>query len=338
MTEVAENVSLAAHSTMRLGGPARFYAEVFDEEGVIKAIAFARDRAVPVRVIGFGSNIVWGDKGFDGLVIANRIPGIAIDDTTVSVGAGVEWDECVEETVAHELSGLEFLSLIPGTTGAVPVQNVGAYGAEVRDTITIVRAYDMQKNAFVDITNDQCRFAYRASRFNGEDAGRFVITNVTFALSFDVPKPPFYRSLQQYLDDHGREEYSPRTIRDAVISIRRSKLPDPDVVPNCGSFFKNPVISADAWKHIESKYPDAPHWDVEGGVKLSAAWLLDKAGFKQFRDPDTGMATYDKQPLVLINDGASSTADLLAFKQKIVDATEKQFGITLVQEPEFIES
>jgi UDP-N-acetylmuramate dehydrogenase len=338
-----ENVPLSGYSTMRLGGNARYLIEVSNRDEVVQAVSWAKQQNLPVIMIGSGSNIVWGDKGFNGLVLVNRIMGFEIfkeDDTNAyaTVGAGEVWDSVVERIVKLGYSGVAELSLIPGTTGATPVQNVGAYGREISETLTTVEAYDSQTNQLVTLRGSDCAFSYRSSRFKTTDKGRFFIISITLHVSVTEPKPPFYASLQTYFTEHGITEYSVQTIRDAVVAIRSAKLPDPALVANNGSFFENPIIDDVQGQSLMQDYPTAVFWRQDNGsVKVSAAWLIEQAGLKDVHDESTGMATWAKQPLIFVNEKARNTADLLAFKQKIVDAVKAKFGIELKQEPEFIE-
>jgi UDP-N-acetylmuramate dehydrogenase len=339
---ILENVSLAAYSTMGLGGPASYLADVSSRSEVAEAVGWARSRELPVIMIGGGSNIIWGDDGFSGLVLVDRIPGYAVneeddDNVYLNLGSGEPWDGVVGRSVSAGLTGIEALSLIPGSTGATPIQNVGAYGQEISQTLITVEAFDSQDGQFVTIPGSDCGFSYRDSRFKtGPDRGRFLITGITLRLRKGNPMPPFYRTLHVYLEEHRITEYTPAVIREAVIAIRTSKLPDPAVIRNTGSFFANPIVKADQASGLKEKFPGMPGWPVEGGTKLSAAWLIAEAGFKDYHDESTGMATWPRQPLVLINERARSTAGLLQFKQKIVDAVHDKFGITLEQEPELI--
>ncbi len=297
---------------------------------------------MPIIMIGGGSNIIWGDEGFPGLVAVNKISGFESfpeDDENlyITIGAGEEWDSVVERVVKMGYSGLEQLSLIPGTTGATPIQNVGAYGQEIANVLVSVEAYDTHGNKFVTIPASDCRFGYRTSRFKTTDKGRFLITHVTLHVTKTNPLPPFYSSLQSYLDEHQITMFTPQVIRDAVIAVRTSKLPDPDIVANNGSFFANPIITKEQLAQLRIKHPQIVYWEQENNkIKLSAAWLIETAGFKGVHDKETGMATWDKQALVLINEHAHHTADLLKFKQKIVDKVQHMFHITLEQEPELI--
>ncbi len=341
MIKPLENVDLSAYSTMRLGGSTRFLLNINNGQEIEPAVVWAQERALPIIMIGSGSNIIWSNAGYPGLVLVNKIMGWELREQAgqilITVGAGESWDSVVARSVEQNLSGIEQLSLIPGSTGATPIQNVGAYGREIADRLVSVHAYDTHDNKTVVIPKIDCDFGYRASRFKTSDRGRFLITSITLALNSDVPQLPFYSVLQNYLDEHHINDYTPANIRQAVIAIRTSKLPDPAVVANCGSFFANPIISSDDLWELGQKFPALPHWDVgQNMAKVSAAWMLEYLGFKGYHDPETGMATWDKHALVFINEKARSTADLLAFKQKIVEAVQAKFGITLQQEPELI--
>ena len=338
---VVENVSLRDYSAMRLGGKARFFGQAASEDELKKLVAWAKKQAVPIIVIGEGSNIVWRDRGFDGLLIANRITGREVLDedeksATIRVGAGEVWDSIVEWTVRKDLSGIEFLSAIPGLTGAAPVQNIGAYGAEISQTLVELNALDTHSDEFVVIKNQACGFAYRTSRFKTTDKGRFIITSITLKLSKSPPAPPFYESLEKYLAKRKIKDYTPRAIREAVTAIRAIKLPSPARVANNGSFFTNPIIDKKQFEQLQKKYPDIKGWPHGTKVKVSAGWLLEEAGFKGVHDQQTGMGTWPAQALVLVNEHAKNTADLLTFKQKIQTKVHQVFGIVLEQEPELL--
>lgn len=339
--DIRQDVGLSAYSTMGLGGPAAYLVEVDSREGLEQALAWASEHGLPALMIGGGSNIVWKDEGFPGLVLVNRIMGFEIredaEGSEVRVAAGEDWDSVVERCVAAGLTGIEALSLVPGSAGGTPVQNVGAYGQEIAETLVSVEAYDLQAGKFVNLAGGDCGFSYRDSRFKtGPDRGRFFITGLTLRLKKGNPSPPFYASVQKYFDEHGVKDYTPAVLREAVIAIRTSKLPNPAKIHNTGSFFANPIIGMDKFEELRARYPDIPNWRSGSGIKLAAAWLIGEAGFKDYHDEATGMATWPKQSLVLINEHAGSTADLLAFKRKIVDAVQAKFGITLVQEPELL--
>ena len=337
-----KNVSLAKYSTMRLGGKAAYLAEVHERGDIPNALEWAAEKKLPVIMIGGGSNIIWKDQGFKGLVLVNKIPGFSIVKTGdgehfVKVGAGEDWDNVVARTVRRGLHGIEALSLIPGTAGGTPIQNVGAYGQDVSQTLESVEAYDTKTKQFVHIAAADCDFAYRSSRFKHKDRGRFYITSLVFCLTKDLPEPPFYDALQRYLDTMGITEYTPKIIREVVIAIRRSKLPDPAKVANNGSFFGNPVVSASIYKKLKQQYPSIKAWETpDKKYKIPAGWLLETAGYKGFHDLRTGMATWEHQALVLVNEKAKTTADLLAFRDRIIKEVHQKFGITLEQEPELL--
>jgi UDP-N-acetylmuramate dehydrogenase len=338
---ILENVPLKLYSTMRLGGNASYVVDVKSKSEVRQAELWAEAKQLPVMMIGGGSNIIWRDDGFRGLLMVNKIPGFKKlaedgDSMTIWIGAGKTWDKAVAETVALGLTGIEALSLIPGITGATPIQNVGAYGQEVSQTMVSLEAYDRFEKDFVTITNDQCAFSYRMSRFKSVDKGRFLITSVIFKLRKGNPVPPFYESVQSYFDEHGVTEYTPAALRKAVVAIRSAKLPDPAKVPNTGSFFANPIVDASVFKAIKKKHKEVVAWPHGKEFKLSAGWLIEAAGFKGKTDRATGMRVSEKQALVIINESAHHTSDLLDFRQKIMDAVQKEFGITLQQEPELV--
>jgi UDP-N-acetylmuramate dehydrogenase len=341
--EMQENVSLQGYSTMRLGGTARYLTVVTERHHVAEAYAWARQQSLPVIMIGGGSNIFWRDEGFPGLVLVNKIlryEDFAEDELNhyITVGAGENWDSVVERTVAAGLSGIECLSLIPGSAGGTPVQNVGAYGQEIANTLVSVEAYDTQTGTYVNIPASDCGFDYRTSHFKTDQRGRYCITGMTLHLTTSQPQPPFYGAVQNYLEEHQLTNPTAVDLRTAVITIRSAKLPDPAMVANNGSFFANPVISSTDFAELAYNFDsDVPHWEVGNDqVKVPAAWLLEQTGFKDFHDPETGMATWHNQPLVLVNEHAKTAADLLAFKQKIIDAVQAKFGISLVQEPELL--
>lgn len=340
---IFHGVTLADFSTMRLGGPAAHLAEIHSRSELTEALAWASSQALPVIMIGGGSNIFWRDEGFAGLVLVNKITGYEVfeedeQNVYVTLGAGENWDSVVARTVEAGFTGIEALSLIPGTVGGTPVQNVGAYGQEIAQTLTSVEAFDVQSNTIVNIAASDCAFGYRTSRFKVADKGRFFITAITLHLTRGNLQPPFYPALQQYLTDHNITDTSPAAIREAVIGIRSAKLPDPALVSNNGSFFANPVVSQAQLAGIQAATGvSVPYWPTQEGLaKVSAAWLVENAGFKDYHDAETGMATWSKQPLVLVNEAARTTANLLTFKQKIIDAVQAKFNITLQQEPELL--
>lgn len=339
---IQDNVPLQAYSTMRLGGTAAYLSEVNDRFEIPKLLAWAKERQLPVLMVGDGSNLFWRDEGFPGLVLVNRIMRFEVfeqDETTwyLTVGAGENWDSTVARSVSMGLNGIAELSLIPGTAGATPVQNVGAYGREISEVLVTIEAYDTQTERFVTIPASEGNFGYRTSRFKTTDKGRYFITAITMVLRKENVQPPYYDAVQTYLKENNISEPRPVDVRGAVIEIRSNKLPDPKLVANNGSFFANPIIPQAQLVPLREAFMNIKYWaHGDSDVKVSAAWLIEEAGFKDFHDSETGMATWPKQPLVLVNEHANSTADLLHFKQKIIDAVQAKFGITLQQEPELL--
>lgn len=341
--QIQENVSLKPYSTMRLGGNAKYLAEVHNKNELIELLQWSNGMQLPTVMIGEGSNIIWTDSGYSGLVIVNKISGYEVkrintEQAIFTFGSGEPWDKTVQRTVELGYSGLEQLSYIPGTVGGTPVQNVGAYGQEISNVLVEVEAYDSQTDKFVIIPSEQCGFGYRTSRFKTNDKRRFFITAVSVKLTKQHLQPPFYTTLQQYFDDRNIREYSPAIVRQAVIDIRTSKLPDPNEKANNGSFFSNPIVSDSVFEKLNQQFRDIPHWSVsKNKYKLSAAWLIEQSGFsKGFQDIHTGMGLWPKQALVVVNNSAKSAKDLQSFKDKIIKAVETKFDITLEQEPETI--
>ena len=337
MIDIHTNIPLKNYTTMRIGGPARFMAEVRSIPELIELCATAHDQNLNIVVLGGGSNIVANDDGFNGLVIRIRIPGFDIisDDlntTSIKVGAGESWDETVKKTVDMRLTGMEALSAIPGTVGASPVQNIGAYGQEVSETITAVEALDLTTNAMVTLTNEQCQFSYRDSIFRSAEKGRYIITSVTFALSKNTPQPPFYEAVQTYFETHSVSLFTAQAVRDAVVAIRSEKLPDPALLPNCGSFFKNAMVEEWQLKEIQAKYPTMPSYAMaDGRFKIPSGWLIETVGLKG--QSFNGMKVHDKNALVLINESAQSYADLAAARDTIIGKVRDTFQIVMEQEP-----
>ncbi len=335
--DIHTNIPLKNYTTMRLGGNARFMTEVHTSNDVAEVCRNARVQNLPIFILGGGSNVIVRDEGFNGIVIRNRIPGfdVVTDDpshTTLKIGAGENWDEIVRRTVEMNLSGIEAMSAIPGTAGAAPVQNVGAYGQEIADTLVSLEAYDITTDAFVTLTGVDCGFSYRHSIFRGDAAGRYVITSITIQLYKAAPQPPFYAAIQDYFDAHDITIYTPQIIRDAVIDIRKNKLPDPTVMPNTGSFFKNAIVEDWQLADLRKEYPDIPTYDMpDGRYKVPTGWLIEQAGYKG--KTLHGMRVHDKNALVLINESATSYDDLAQAREEVMGAVRDKFRITIEQEP-----
>jgi len=335
--EIHTNIPLKNFTTMKLGGPARFMTEVRTVEEAVAVYRNAHAKNLPTFILGGGSNIIASDEGYAGIIIRVRIPGFDIiaDDlnsTTIKIGAGENWDEVVKRTVDMNLSGVEAMSMIPGTSGAAPVQNVGAYGQEIADTLVSLEAYDSQTDAMVTLQNAACGFAYRDSIFRGDQKGRYVITSITVKLSKSQPSPPFYDALQSYFDAHGITFFTQQTVRDAVIAIRTEKLPDPTVTPNTGSFFKNAIVEGWQLDELRQSHPDIKAFDMGNGTfKIPTGWLIEHTGLKG--KVLHGMRVHDKNTLVLINESATGYADLALARDEIIGAVRDTFRIQIEQEP-----
>lgn len=334
---IQENVSFAKLTTMKIGGNARYVQEVFSMQELTEAYENAKTKSLPILVLGDGSNIIAHDEGFDGLIIKIKIPGFKVinddeDSTIIRIGAGENWDSVVERTVQMNLCGIEAMSWIPGTAGAAPVQNTGAYGQEIADVLVSIEAFDTKYNQPVIIKRQDCHFAYRASIFKDEEPGRYIITYITIKLSKLNPKPPFYDSLQKYFDEKNISTFTPQLVRDVVIEMRREKLPDPKTKPNSGSFFKNTIINSDKLNELKTKFPNIPSYPtVNNQYKIPTGWLIENADLKG--KLFNGMRVHDKNALVLINESANSYNDLAEARQQIIDSVYNVFGIKIEQEP-----
>lgn len=335
--QVHTNIPLQNYTTMRLGGPARAMASATSIEDVVTLYRNAKAQNLPIFVLGGGSNVLASDQGFSGIVLLNRIKGFeVISDTPseviIKVGSGEVWDEVVARTVEMGLSGIEALSAIPGTAGAAPVQNIGAYGQEVADTLLSLEAYDSASDSMVLLEASELGFAYRHSIFRGEAAGKYCITSITLRLYRATPQPPFYAALQKYLDENAISFYTPQIIRQAVMAIRQEKLPDPTERPNTGSFFKNAIIESWLYNDLISRYPEMPSYDMPGGnYKIPTGWLIEQAGLKG--ELLHGMRVHDKNALVLINESATSYQDLAQARGEIIQRVYDMFQIQIEQEP-----
>lgn len=336
---------MGPYTTFGVGGDARFFVDVKDEAGLVEAFGWAKERGLPVFVLGGGSNLLVSDDGFDGLVLHVAIPGVERDGASFDVGGGESWDAFVDQTIAAGCAGVECLAGIPGSVGATPVQNVGAYGQEVAQTIESVRAFDRVSGSFVEMAAAECRFRYRTSVFNTEERGRYVITRVRFRLR-DGGEPTLrYADLQRHFA--GRER-TPTLgeVAEAVRAIRNSKgmviVPgDPDT-QSAGSYFKNPIVAAGTVARVAeaaavetARVPVFPAGD--GRAKLSAAWLIEQAGFgKGFRIGAAGIST--KHSLALTNRGGAMCADILRLESRVRDGVRERFGVELEREPVLVGS
>jgi UDP-N-acetylmuramate dehydrogenase len=340
--ELKENVSLKNLTTFKVGGKARYLAKVKDKKELVDAINFTRKKNIPIFVLGGGSNVLISDKGFGGLVICyvgRKVSFKKIDEEHILVkaDAGVIWDKLVELVVKKNLQGIEFLSGIPGTVGASPVQNIGAYGQELKDVFYKLVAYDLKSNKFVKFDRKKCQFGYRESFFKKpENKGRFIITSVTLRLNRNTSPKIKYTSLVEYLDKKGIKKPTLKEVRQAILELRRQKLEDPAIFGNAGSFFKNPIIKENLFKEFARKYPDIPHFPAgTKKIKLFAGWLIEKAGWKGKKYKNAAVS--NKNALVIVNPKGQATArEIKELSEKIIEDVYRKFNIKLEPEVQLI--
>ena len=338
---IHENVPLAPLTTFGVGGPARYFIDAPDEQTVLEAIRWAKEKDLPIFVLGGGSNLLVADAGFPGLVLRIGIRGIQLTrengNTIVHAGAGEDWDRLVALCVEKDLSGIECLSGIPGSVGGTPVQNVGAYGQEISEVLVSVRAYDRSADRIVELSRDECGFAYRTSLFNTTAKDRYAVLHVTYALNNNghaaIRYPELQREFEGKIPNPALAE-----VRDAVRRIRRRKAMllvegDPDS-RSAGSFFKNPIVTEQEFAELQSiAGPRLPRYPAPGGkVKTAAAWLIEQAGFcKGYSLGAVGLST--KHTLALVNKGGATAADVVRLAKHIRAGVRDRFGIELVPEP-----
>ncbi len=332
--QLQQNVSLKPYNTFGIDASARYFAAVSSVDE-LKQIVVDLMMTSPLFILGGGSNILL-TKNFDGTVLKNELHGIQLfredeDFYYVQAAAGENWHQLVMYCVENNYAGMENLSLIPGNVGASPMQNIGAYGVEIKDIFYELQAYDLHEKSIVTFTKNDCHFGYRESVFKHKYKGRFVILNVTFQLR---KQPVFhieYGAIQQELEKMNVSQLSVAAISQAVINIRRSKLPDPNVVGNAGSFFKNPTVANESFFSLKHTYPNIVGFATDDNkTKLAAGWLIEQCGWKGYRNGDAGC--YDKQALVLVNYGKAKGADIYGLSQQIIESVSNKFGVVLERE------
>ncbi len=333
MLEISENFPLINHNTFHVAARARFFIEFNDTQSARDFLSSRLALIRPVFILGGGSNVLF-TKDFDGLILHPVLKGIAKtgeDDAYVSVrvGAGEEWDTFVQHCVSQKWGGIENLSGIPGTVGACPVQNIGAYGTEVMDFIESVEGFLIHEGKMLQLCAEDCQFSYRDSIFKRELKDQVIITHVNFRLNkhqhFNTDYPDLKKELTKY------SETSMKSVREAVMTIRGNKLPDPSLVGNAGSFFKNPVVNQEQAHSLQRFFPDIPVYPyAENRVKLSAAWLIEQCGWKGKRLGKTG--TYKMQPLIIVNHGGATGEEILRCALKMQKAVINHFAIKLETE------
>ncbi|HEY9131912.1 MAG TPA: UDP-N-acetylmuramate dehydrogenase [Dyella sp.] len=329
-----ENAPLGARNTLRVNVHATLLAEIREATKLPELLNFPAIRQRPLLVLGEGSNMLFtGD--YDGTVLAMATRGVHVehdgDNARIAVAAGERWDDFVRWTLGQGLAGLENLILIPGTVGAAPIQNIGAYGTEVAEFIESVEAWDTRERRVAVLGHADCAFAYRDSLFKHEP-GRYIVTAVRFVLPRLRAPRLDYAGIREELTRMGIDKPAPFHVAEAVIHLRSRKLPDPAVIGNAGSFFKNPIVDTATAEALKAEHPELVAWPAGiGKTKLSAAWLIDTAGLKGAREGDAGIS--HRHALVLVNHGGASGGQLWAFAQHVIDTVRKRFGVTLEPEP-----
>jgi len=333
MSEILPNHPLKELNTFGVDARSALYANPSSLEELQDVLGKYDYRHFPLLVMGEGSNILF-TKDFEGLIISPALKGIDLldeskTDVTVRVGAGENWDNWVETATSEGWFGLENLSLIPGSVGSAPVQNIGAYGVELKEHLDWLEAWDLKDKKLVKIERDACRFSYRNSIFKYESRGRYIITAVCFRLSKAPSLKLGYGQIRESFKASGGS--SPMDLRKNIIMMRQQKLPDPNEIGNAGSFFKNPLIDRTLFKCIRVDYKDIPSYpDLNNHVKIPAAWLIEQAGWKGKKIGRVG--TWHKQPLVIVNHGGASGQEILEFSELIAQDVEEKFSISLERE------
>lgn len=333
------NYSLQPFNTFGIDVKAKYFASFSDLTELQTYLAAYPQE--PLLILGGGSNMLF-TQDFNGLVLRNEIKGIEQIDQDdrhiwIKAGAGENWHAFVQHCIAHNWAGLENLSLIPGSVGASPMQNIGAYGVEIKDIFHELSAYHIASGEIHTFNKEQCQFGYRESVFKRAFKNQYIIIDVTFKLNKRAEVKTSYGAIQQELEKMGVTEPTIQNVSQAVIAIRQSKLPDPKVLGNAGSFFKNPVITLDEFRPLQARYPDISHYVVSAtDIKLAAGWLIEKAGLKGFRQGSCGV--HSKQALVLVNYGSSQGQQILALSTHIIQTIYSQFGVTLEREVNIIPS
>lgn len=342
--KIQENVPLAELTTFKIGGNARYFIEINSASELTDTFEWVKDKGLDYFILGGGSNTIFSDEDYLGLIIKMNIMGFEVIDedesiSTIKVGAGEDWDETVKRTVDMNLSGMEALSGVPGNTGATPVQNIGAYGQEVKNTIEFVETYDTKENKITKLSNKDCNFSYRDSIFKSSQKGRYIICFVAFKLSKKAASIPKYKDVMNYFKNRNISTPNLREIREAILEIRKNKFVNPSIMPNAGSFFKNPKVPKEIAEKIMLKYPDIKPYpedtkifpNPDGTYKLAAGWLIQEAGFKGVElekvriDPN--------HALVLENKGGATKKDLMVLVDKVKAKVFELFEVELEIEP-----
>ena len=332
--EIKQDYNLSKLNTFGVDVSAKFFAALEKEKDIAELFQLPEFRENKKIFLGGGSNVLF-TKDFEGIVVLNKLKGMEIveedqETATVRSMGGEIWHNMVIFAVSRGLWGIENLSLIPGTAGAAPLQNIGAYGAELKNTLLNVEAYEIETGEKKIFQKEECELGYRDSIFKNKVKGKYFISAVTLRLSKRENKNLSYRILTDYLEQNKIKVNGPKDISDAVAAIRMSKLPDPKVIGNAGSFFKNVFVPEAQFKKLLEAYPDMPHFEEDGIIKIPSGWLIEKCGWKGFREGEVGV--HSRQALVLVNHGKATGADLIDLAHKIIASVKEKFGLELSPE------
>lgn len=337
--QVQENVSLKQYNTFGIEASARWFSSFTSQHELQELLALQQQKSTNRLILGGGSNMLL-TKDVDGIVMKNKVKGIEVvneDNEFIYLrsGAGENWHQLVQYAVQQNWGGLENLSLIPGNVGASPMQNIGAYGVEIKEVMQELHAWHIYDQQLVTFSNADCVFGYRESVFKRKFKNEFVILNVTYKLRKQPVFHISYGAIQQELEKMGVKELSVKAISDAVIQIRSSKLPDPKVTGNAGSFFKNPSVSVNQYQQLKQEFPEIVAYpNADGTFKLAAGWLIEQCGWKGYRKGDAGC--HAKQALVLVNYGSAAGSEIVALSKEITASVQEKFQVTLETEVNII--
>jgi len=332
------NFSLKEFNTFGIDAKAKIFFVLKNESDIADLFSSEEFKNNKYIFLGGGSNVLF-TKDYDGLVILNDIKGLEIikediENVFLKVASGENWHDLVMYTVEKDWWGMENLALIPGTVGASPIQNIGAYGVEVKDTIEEIEAYEISTSMKRVFKKEECNFGYRESIFKQELKNKYFIASIIFKLSKNKKIQNTYKVLAEYIEENKLQINKPKDMASVVISIRQSKLPDPKILGNCGSFFKNVFVDLKKLEEIKKTHPDVPFFTEEDKIKIPTAWLIDKLGLKGFRAGDVGI--HEKQALVIVNYGNATGEDIASFAQNIINTVYEKWGIVLHPEVNFV--
>jgi UDP-N-acetylmuramate dehydrogenase len=337
MLSLRENIQLSEYTTFGVPAVARYFGNFKTLDELAELVDWSRKKDLDSLVLGGGSNMLFTDD-FNGTVLHNELSGMEhcteVDEVYVKVGAGQNWHEFVLHAIAQGWGGVENLSLIPGSVGASPMQNIGAYGVEIDQVFHQLEAWHIEDRELHTFNAEDCEFGYRESVFKRKLKGQYVIVSVTDRLSTQPQLNTRYGAIEQELERMGVSSPTIRDVSNAVINISSSKLPDPREIGNAGSFFKNPVVSMETYHAIKAAHPELVSYPSGDGMKLAAGWLIDQAGWKGYREGDIGV--HAKQALVLVNYGNGKGRDIYDLSTRILDDVEKRFGVRLEREVNMI--